>query len=100
MRKMTKQILTLVLLTVLLTACKSYYNDTIDWMDNIELGTSLEDVKKQQPDFVKINWDKPDSVDNQVRYWVTEIKGNKDILAMSHLLVFVDNKYSGRESHK
>jgi len=85
---------------LLLTCCKSYYNETIDWMDNIELGTSLKEVKKGQPDFVKINWDKPDTLDNQVRYWVTEIKGNKDILAMSHLLVFVDNKYTGRESHK
>ena len=94
------KILTFALLTVLLTACKSYYNDTIDWMDNIELGTSLNEVKIHQPDFVKINWDKPDTLDNQVHFWVTEIKGNKDMLAMSHLLVFVDNKYTGRESHK
>ena len=100
MKKLTNRILTLVLLAALLTACKSYYNDTIDWMDNIELGTSLGDVKKHQPDFVKINWDKPDTVDNQVRFWVSEIKGNTDMLAMSHLLVFVDNKYTGREPHK
>ena len=86
--------MTLVLLTALLTACKNYYNDT-----NIEPGTSLEEVKKLQPDFVKIDWDNPDTVANEVRFWVTEIKGNKDMLAMSHLLVFVDNKYSGRESH-
>jgi hypothetical protein len=98
--KLVNQIGTLLLIMALLNACKSYYNDTIDWMDSIELGTSLEDVKKQQPDFVKIDWGKPDTVDYQVRYWVTEIKGNKDVLAMSHLLVFVDNKYTGRESHK
>jgi len=98
--KKLKSILGLLTVLLLLTSCKSYYNDTIDWMDNLKPGTSLADVKKMQPDFVKINWDKPDTVDNQVRFWVTEIKGNKDALAMSHLLVFVNNKYTGRESHK
>ena len=88
------------ILFALTMSCKSYYNDTIDWMDNLKPGTSLTDVKKTQPDFVKINWDKPDTVNNQIRYWVTGIKGNKDVLAMNQLLVFVDNKYIGRESHK
>jgi len=98
--KKLKSILGPLTIVLLLTSCKSYYNDTIDWMDNIEQGTSLKDVKRSQPDFVKINWNEPDTVDKQVRYWVTEIKGNRDMLAMSHLLVFVDNKYTGRESHK
>lgn len=100
MKEIIKTVLILALLTTLATSCKDYYNDTMDWMDNLKPGTTLEDVMKDQPDFVKINWDKPDTVDNQVRYWVTEIKGSNDILGMSHLLVFVDNKYTGRESHK
>jgi len=91
----------LLLLTILLMgSCKNYYNDTIDWADSIEQGTTLDKVKLNQPDFVTVNWDKPDTVDNQVRFWITEMKGSKDGLAMNHLLVFVDNKYVGRESHK
>jgi hypothetical protein len=90
----------LVMLIILLGSCKSYYNDTIDWIDNIKPGTTIEEVKKNQPDFVEINWSKPDTVDNQVRFWVTKIKGDKDVLSMSHLLVFVDSKFTGRESHK
>jgi hypothetical protein len=100
MRQIRKTVFACLLLTTLLTSCKGYYNDTMDWMDNIKPGTTLKDVKRDQPDFVKINWDKPDTVDNQVRFWVTEIKGSNDILGMSHLLVFVEDKYTGRESHK
>jgi len=85
---------------LLLTSCKSYYNDTIDWMDKIELGTSLEDVKKNQPDFVEIDWNKPDTLDEGLRFRIERIKGNNDILNMEHYLVFSDNKYTGRQSSK
>ena len=90
----------LLILVLSLTSCKDHYNDSIEWMDNIKPGTTLQDIKKDQPDFLTIDWDKPDTLDNQIRYTVTEIKGNNDILAMTHLLVFVDNKFQGRESHK
>jgi len=90
----------LITLTVLLTSCKSYYNDTIEWMDNIELGTKIEEVKKTKPDYVEINWNKPDTIDNQIRFKIIKIRGNKDILAMEHYLVFVDKKFEGHESHK
>jgi hypothetical protein len=100
MKRINNRLGTILLLTILLTACKSYYNDTIDWMDSIELGTSLDEVKNSQPDFVKINWDKPDTLENQIRFEIIEIKGNKDVLAMSHYLVFIDNKFEGRGSIK
>ena len=59
MRILIKSLLGPVILTIVLAACKSYYNDTIEWMDNIELGATLDDVKRNQPDFVKIDWGKP-----------------------------------------
>ena len=83
-----------------LTSCKSYYNDTIHWIDNIKKGTEVSIVKSNQPDFVIVNWDKPDTIDNLVRYSVTKIKGNKDILRMTHYLVFSDGKFQGRQSKK
>lgn len=98
--KRLKSILKILAIVLLLTSCKSYYNDTIDWMDKIELGTSLEDVKKNQPDFVEIDWNKPDTLDEGLRFRIERIKGNNDILNMEHYLVFSDNKYTGRQSSK
>ena len=98
--KKQKSILKLLTIMLFLTSCKSYYNDTIDWMDKIELGTSLEDVKNSQPDFVEVDWNKPDSLDNGLRFRIEKIKGSNDILNMDHYLVFSDNKYTGRESTK
>lgn len=98
--KKLKSILGLLTIVISLTGCKSYYNDTIDWMDNIELGTSLEEVKKSQPDFVEIEWNKPDTLDQGLRYSIEKIKGNNDLLNMQHYLVFSDNKFQGRKSSK
>jgi hypothetical protein len=98
--KKLKSILGLLTIVVFLTSCKSYYNNTIDWMDKIELGTNLEDVKKSQPDFVEIDWNKPDTLDEGLRFRIEKIKGNNDILNMEHYLVFSDNKYTGRHSSK
>jgi hypothetical protein len=90
----------LLTLLLFLTSCRSYYNDTIDWVDSIEPGTVIDNVKKSQPDFVDIDWNKPDTVDNQVKFEIVKIKGNRDVLAMTHYLVFIDNKFEGREIHK
>ncbi len=94
--------MTITFLTVL-TACKNYYNDTIRWADNINVGTDIQTVKNNQPDFLEIAWDKPDTslLDNELLYEITKIKGNNyDPLNMTHYLVFVDGKYQGRRPHK
>ena len=98
--KKLRSILGLLTIILFLTSCKSYYNDTIDWMDKIELGTRLADVKKNQPDFVTVDWNKPDTLDEGLRFRIEKIKGNNDILDMEHYLVFSDNKYTGRQSSK
>jgi hypothetical protein len=98
--KKLKSIFGLLTIVLFLTSCKSYYNDTIDWMNKIEIGTNLEDVKRSQPDFVEIDWNKPDTLDQGLRFRIEKIKGNNDILNMQHYLVFSDNKYSGRKSSK
>jgi len=90
----------LLLLPLLFMTCKSYYNDTIDWMDNIEHGMSIEEVKSSQPDFLEVNWEKPDTLDHQLLFEIEKIKGNNDILNMSHYLIFVDGEYNGRISRK
>ena|SRR5687767_1110763 len=98
--KKLRQFLCVLAFASVLTSCRDYYKDSITWMDNIKPGTTLQEVKKNQPDFLTIDWNKSDTLDNQIRFTVTEIKGNDDILAMTHLLVFVDDKFQSRESHK
>ncbi|RED42781.1 hypothetical protein DFQ10_108188 [Winogradskyella eximia] len=86
--------------THLVIGCKNYYNDTIDWMDNLEPNSTIETVKESQPKFVHINWNDPEKVRNENRYYIREIKGSYDPLGMSHILVFIDGKFDRRESHK
>ena len=83
-----------------LTSCKDYYNETISWMDNLESGLNIENVQNVQPNYIEIDWDNPQIFDNENWYLITQIKGNNDILGMSHYLVFVDNKYQYRVSKK
>ena len=90
---------------VMLNACKNYYDDTIVWAENIKIGTDLETVKKTQPSFVEIAWDKPIEIENQAGpnqklYQITEISGDNDVLNMSKFLVFVNGKYQHLELKK
>lgn len=90
----------IILFFLTLTSCKDYYNDTIDWMDNLESGLSVENVQNVQPNFIEIDWDNPLTFDNEKWYLITKIEGSNDILGMSHYLVFINNIYQYRESKK
>ena len=90
----------LTILFVTQSSCKNYYNDTIQWIDKIPVGTSVSNVKRTQPDFVTIEWSKPDTINQNIRYMVSKIKGSNDILNMNHYLIFQDDKFIGRRSRK
>ena len=93
--------LTILLVFIQFTSCKDYYNDTIQWMDSIDIGTHIRIVKDNQPDFVIIDWENPQQFSlEEKRYLVTDIKGNHDLLNMTHFLIFIDNKFEYRSSHK
>ncbi|MDG1572510.1 hypothetical protein OZ410_09295 [Robiginitalea sp. M366] len=68
-------------------------------MDNLESGMKIESVREAMPDYVEIDWDNPYTVRNE-KWYSVEIKGNNDVLGMSHYLVFVENEYQFRESKK
>jgi len=89
-----------LIISVLIISCESNYNKTIHWTDNLESDLTIEDVKKSQPDFIEVDWENPQSIDNQHWYMITKIKGNHDLLGMTHFLVFVDDKYQYRETKK
>ena len=90
----------LVFVVFSLISCKNYYNDSINWMDNLESELNIKDVQNEQPDYIEIDWKNPLIIDDQKWYMILKIKGNNDILGMSHYLVFVENKYQYRESKK
>ncbi|NRD24502.1 hypothetical protein HNV10_14685 [Winogradskyella litoriviva] len=108
MKEKLKKILTsknlnrlfIISIFTLVVNCKNYYNDTIRWADNLDSGLSIDDVKKTQPHFVKIDWEDPRIFENKTWYFITKIDGSNDILGMSHYLVFRNDKYLYRESRK
>ena len=90
----------LLFLFLTIVSCKDYYNQTIDWTDNLENGLDIKDVQNGQPDYILIDWENPQIVDDQKWYLITKIKGINDVLGMSHYLVFIEDKYQYRESKK
>jgi len=89
-----------------LTGCSNHYNDMVKWADEeIPDGVSIDSVKSLQPDYLEIAWDNPDTMKLRrdttaltILFDITEIKGNRDILKMQNLLIFIDGKYAGREA--
>ncbi|MDP8171254.1 hypothetical protein QJU96_08140 [Pasteurella skyensis] len=83
----------LIICCLFVFGCKDHYNDAIEWMYAIKQGVNINLVKNNQPDFIEIDWNNPKIMGNEKWYEVTKIKGNKDILQMTHYLVFVKDKY-------
>ncbi len=86
---------------IILTSCKDYHNDMAKWANDIPSGTVPQRVKAVQPDYLTIDWDNPDTLDNgMIRYNVTNIKGHNDALKMAYFLEFDNNGYRGQFAHK
>jgi hypothetical protein len=90
----------LIFLLVFLLSCENYYNDMINWADNLPLGTSIDSVKKMQPDFIVIDWDKPSKSDSSKSFTIIKINGSSDALKMTTTLNFVNERYIGRFAKK
>ena len=85
-----------ILIFMILISCNNNQNKMIGWADNIPIGTDLITVKNNQPDFLEIDWEKPDTFENETtRYFITKIKWNYDVLKMGYYLEFENNKYRG-----
>ena len=72
----------------------------INWTDNIPLGTSIDSVKKNQPNFVVIDWNIPNESDTSKSFTIIKIKGSNDLLKMNNTLNFVNGRYVGRFARK
>lgn len=90
-----------LLILVLLISCNGNQNKFINWADNLPENSSIENVKKSQPNYVIIDWEHPIKIsDNEKMFEVTEIKNSYDALDMNYFLVFRNNKFQYRESKK
>ncbi len=94
------KITSILIFSFLLFSCKNYYNETIEWVDTLEQGISIENVQNIQPNYIEIDWKTPQIFNNQKWYLITKIKGNNDMLSMSNYLVFVNDRYQERISKK
>ncbi len=94
---MNNFILSIFLIAVIGCSSKeNNYNKMLDWMHGIPKGTTIETVKKSQPDFVIVDWKNRDTFPNSYRFDVKP-KDYYDILQMSNWLSFDSNgEYIGR----
>lgn len=95
-----KKFCLLLLFSLVLNSCQNHYNEFIEWSDNIPKNTPIEMVKKSQPDYVIIDWEKPIKIsDEEYEYMVTKIKGTSfQIIEVSNALNFKNNKYQFRNT--
>lgn len=92
--------LTIIFSVVFVTlSCKNYYNDMIEWSDALPQGISIDSVKNLQPDFIIIDWSKPEKFDTITRFSMT-VKNNNDILKMENFLTFSNDTFIARFAHK
>lgn len=90
-----------ILVFIFFISCNGNQNKFINWADNLPENSSIENVKKSQPNYVIIDWEHPIKIsDNEKMFEIVEIKKSQDFLQMSHFLVFKNNKYQYRESKK
>lgn len=90
-----------LILIVTLSSCKDYYHDMRVWSASIAPGTSLQDVKRAQPNYIDVAWNTPDTLqENILRYHITNIRGHNDPLHMSYFLEFKGERFRGQFAHK
>ena len=94
MNKLLSKILYFIFL-IQFAGCENNYNKMLDWVEQIPVGTNIELVKKDQPYYVKIDWQNPDTINNSIYYEIIVLR-NHDILRMQNFLVFDDDKFQER----
>ena len=72
----------------------------IEWTDGLEIGSTIEEVKNSQPEYLKVDWDHSHVIDSVKWFEIIYIKGNQDLLRMQNFLSFDKDGYAGRESMK
>ncbi|MBK8701800.1 MAG: hypothetical protein IPN29_20445 [Saprospiraceae bacterium] len=81
-------------------SCKNHQNETIDWLNQIPRGMIIDEVKRTQPSYVTIDWQRPAIKGNETTYDITYIQGNYDALGMSYSLIFESDQYVGYSAIK
>ena len=75
------------------------YNKMLDWINSIEKGESIQQVKASQPDFIIVHWEHPDTTSGYMRFSI-EPKNHHDILKIDNALIFNEKGFVQRSYHK
>lgn len=90
-----------LILIVVFQSCKSHQNDFLTWSDNIPPNTSIEAVRSSQPEFVIIDWNNPETLENgNQQFYITDIEGSQDVLKMGYYLEFDSLGFVSRFAQK
>lgn len=73
---------------------KNHYSDFVKWAEQMPVDTPISVIKKQQPAYIIIDWDKPEKIGIGYLYPVIKIKGHNTSRTQD-FLGFVDDLYSG-----
>jgi hypothetical protein len=72
---------------------KDYSWDFHMWSQEIPIDTHIDDVKRQIPSYIEVDWQNPETLGKGKLYPVIWIKGHK--ITKRRFLGFVDELYSG-----
>lgn len=85
-----------LLILVNLTACGGSQEEKVKWVQSLKQGMTLEEVKKSQPSFVRVDWDKGiEGFENSMKYKTNIVvrSKKKKSLSYSYSLRFRDGKF-------
>ena len=83
-----------------LTACKDPYEQMIEWIDHFDSGTPIEQVRREQPGFVFIDWGHPDSSSVWIRYKIGTRERSKNPEAKDEFIFVYHELFIGRDSQQ
>ncbi|MEO0789116.1 MAG: hypothetical protein AAFY36_10650 [Bacteroidota bacterium] len=82
-----------------LVSCENNYNIMVSWSEQIPVGTHMDTVKANTPSGVVVNWQRADTIQDEV-YYEVYVKNNYDILGMQNFLVFYSDRFVRRSAIK
>jgi len=80
---------------IVLSSCKDYHKDMLEWAESIPAASSLGFVKSSTPGYLEIDWNNPHQVDKGItRYTITAIQGHQDPVSIHFYLEFKNGIFS------
>jgi hypothetical protein len=79
---------------IVLSSCKDYHKDMLEWANELPTNSSREQVKVLAPDYLVIDWENPEQVNSYIyRYEITKIRGHEDPVQIKFYLEFENSTF-------